>query len=647
MSILDILEVEEFVGKHWDRMVADVDSFTRFQEDAVALDDVKNALAVFFRALGGSGGVEIAAAGQERSGHRLTFRQKLGSDGERLPRPTYDGVTMRLPDRVMAFPSKELNRKLYFWLAAYFASAPLPTARGGNRGLTEDLALLRAIHAATDKALNRFPGLRPIRDLLAAAHLRLRPNRPLPPTEQAVEQVIRHMLGDDLPDNPLAHAMWGIVTGGADSIKTAGRYRTFLPVPLWGEALEKAPSLPSTGDEDDEMPEDGQSGNDPSNQKRRAQRRELDQAERDDGFALHIYDKLLAVVDMLNLNRNVDDDDIDDALQAADDLDQLTLAKHDQKPASRLKMDLDLPSDEVDETRLTAVRTVPEWHYRKAKYLPNHCAVVVRTAAEDSDDIWQPDEAAVRRIRQVRRQFEALQTQRETFRRQPDGAEIDIEEAVRARAELAAMGTASDRLYCQSRVASRDLAVSVLVDVSLSTDSWLSNRRVIDVEKEALETFAFGLEACGDDFAINTFTSRKRNYVRVERVKSFGESFSPVVRRRIAALKPGFYTRIGAAVRLAAEELAERPNQQKLLLVITDGKPNDVDHYEGRYGVEDARKAIQEAKRMGLIVFGVTVDQKAQDYFPYIFGRGAYQIVSHADKLAASLPRIYRQLTKV
>lgn len=644
MSILDILEVEEFVGKHWDRLVADVDSYARFPDQAVALNDVKNALAVFFRALGGGGGVEIAAVGRERSGHRLTFRQKLGTDGEKLPRPTYDGVTLRLPEQVTSFPSMALNRDLYFWLAAYFTTAPEPAARRGDRSLTDDLHLLRSIVQATDKALSRYPGLRPVWERLAGAHLEIRPKRPLPPTEQAVELVVRRMLGERLPDNPLAHSMWQVVTGGTADVETGGRYRTFLPVPLWGEALEKAPAAVAADME--EPSEDAQSGTDPSNQKRRAQRRDLDQAERDDGFALHIYDKLLAVVDMLNLNRNVDDDEIDDAIQAADDLDELTLAKHDHKPASKLKMDLDLPSDEVDESRLTAIRTVPEWHYRKGIYLKDHCAVVVRTAAEDSDDIWQPDEAAARRIRQVRRQFEALQTRRETFRRQPDGSEIDIEEAVRSRAELAAMGTASDRLYCQSRVATRDLAVSVLVDVSLSTDSWLTNRRVIDVEKEALETFAFGLQACGDDFAINTFTSRKRSYVRLERVKTFEESFSPIVRRRIAALKPGFYTRIGAAVRLAAQELSERPNEQKLLLVITDGKPNDVDHYEGRYGVEDARKAIQEAKRKGLIVFGVTVDQKAQDYFPYIFGRGAYQIVSRADKLAASLPRIYRQLTK-
>jgi nitric oxide reductase NorD protein len=88
------------------------------------------------------------------------------------------------------------------------------------------------------------------------------------------------------------------------------------------------------------------------------------------------------------------------------------------------------------------------------------------------------------------------------------------------------------------------------------------------------------------------------------------------VKRRIGALKPGYYTRIGAAVRHAAAQLVDQPQCKKLLLVLTDGKPNDVDHYEGRFAVEDTRKAVREARRLGVAVFGITVDARAQSYFP-------------------------------
>lgn len=379
--------------------------------------------------------------------------------------------------------------------------------------------------------------------------------------------------------------------------------------------------------------------------KLRAQRRELDQANRDDGFFLHIYDKIMSIADMLNVNRNVEDEEEDEAVKAIDDLERITVSEHDKKAATKIKMDLDLPGDEVDESRLTGEKVVPEWHFRKGIYLKDHCRVLIRTGLEEGED-WTPDEPARRRIRRVKRQFEALQAKRETLHAQPDGEELDLEAVVRARADIQASGRSTNRLYLSSRMQTRDLAISLLVDVSLSTDSWLDNHRVIDVEKEALTILGNGLAACGDDFSINTFTSRKRDYVRIDCLKSFDEKFGPQVQRRISALKPGYYTRIGAALRATAEDLAERPNRQKLLLVLTDGKPNDVDHYEGRYGIEDSRKAVQECRQMGMTVFGVTVDQKAQDYFPYIFGRGSYQIVGHVAKLSTALPKIYRQLVK-
>ena len=113
---------------------------------------------------------------------------------------------------------------------------------------------------------------------------------------------------------------------------------------------------------------------------------------------------------------------------------------------------------------------------------------------------------------------------------------------------------------------------------------------------------------------------------------------------RIGALKPGFYTWLGAAVRHVAQELDARPNARRLLLVITDGKPNDLDHYEGRYGVEDTAMAIREARCAGQAVFGVTVDAKGKSWFSRIFGRGGYAVISHPDRLSTALPDIYHHL---
>jgi nitric oxide reductase NorD protein len=201
-------------------------------------------------------------------------------------------------------------------------------------------------------------------------------------------------------------------------------------------------------------------------------------------------------------------------------------------------------------------------------------------------------------------------------------------------------------VYLTARQQARDLAVAILVDVSLSTDSWANNRRVIDVEKEALTALASGLATCGDAFAIYTFTSRRRHFIRITTVKDFATPFNSRVLRRIAALRPGYYTRMGAALRYTQQQLAVRPERHRLLLLLSDGKPNDLDHYEGRYGIEDTRQAILEARRVGLAVFGVTIDRKGQDYFPYLFGRGGYAIVSQLDRLTHALHILYQQLVR-
>jgi nitric oxide reductase NorD protein len=379
--------------------------------------------------------------------------------------------------------------------------------------------------------------------------------------------------------------------------------------------------------------------------RRHASRRQLDQAEREDSLILNNMEKILGLAEAVNLNRAVDDDDEENARKAADDLDEITISKHHKRAATKLALDLDLPPEEMDLERLSVPIAYPEWDYRRDSYHQDYCAVITGTAPEDGED-WHPGADARRRIRTIRRQFEALRPKREVLRRQYDGFDLDMDAVVRNRADLAAGEPGTAAVYLDARNRERDMSVALLVDLSLSTDAWIEGRRVLDVEKEAALVFAAGLDASGGDHAIYTFTSRRRNHVRVQTVKTFDERYGPLVRQRIAALKPGYYTRIGAALRHMTHEMQDRPNRYRLVILLTDGKPNDLDHYEGRYAVEDTRKAVQEARRDGVAVFGVTVDDRARDYFPFIFGKGAYQIVGHPAKLSAALPKIYRQLVK-
>jgi nitric oxide reductase NorD protein len=183
--------------------------------------------------------------------------------------------------------------------------------------------------------------------------------------------------------------------------------------------------------------------------------------------------------------------------------------------------------------------------------------------------------------------------------------------------------------------------------VSRSTESAVSGRAVIDIEREALDALAWGLDACGDDFAIHAFSSLKRHRVYVQKCKGFGEPMGAQVERRLGGLRPGFYTRLGAAIRHVSADLAQQTRRRRLLLIITDGKPNDLDHYEGRHGIEDTGMAVREARRAGHSVFAITVDRSGKSWLPRMFGQGGFAVIPEPEKLIHTLPQIYRQLVGV
>ncbi|MBR0992126.1 VWA domain-containing protein [Bradyrhizobium japonicum] len=634
----DFLELEETVGRAWHRMVGGTASYPVHDDHAVALTEVKGRLAVMFRALGGETGVQLASAGARRAGHRLGWWQRIGLGDERLEQPGRDAATIFLPDRIAIFPDRVLNATLYRWLAAWFAAAPIE-AFAETDPLRRDLLVLRRASETTVWVLLQLPGLVADYAQLAAATAEARPRRSMPRIEQEVEQIVLALLG---AGKPPAGKLWQAMMGaGPLPDKAPPGYHSILPCPLWGDCWTRELS-PAHAGEDECAPGAEAAADD--NRKRLAVREREDGANRRDPFVLNRFEKILAMAEMVNVDRPADDSENEDAQKAADDLEEITLSRRSGKPASWFKFDLDLPPEALDASRLNIGLTYPEWNYRSGSYLPDHCRVLAGAAPERGES-WTPDETMRRHVRQVRRRFEALRPRRELLRAQADGDDLDLDALVRARCDLRAGSSGGlDRVHMAMRPQGHDLAVTLLVDVSLSTDAWVDGYRVLDVEKEALLVLAHGLSACGDHHSILTFTSRRRSWVRLETVKAFGEPMSGAVERRIGALKPGYYTRIGAAVRHASAELARQPQRKKLLLVLTDGKPNDVDHYEGRFALEDTRKSVQEARRLGMAVFGATIDATAQSYFPTLFGRGGYAIVGNIKRLPAALPAIYRQV---
>lgn len=635
--MLELFEPEETVGRLWHRLVGGRSSYPHHPDAAVTLEAVRPRLSILFRALGGDRGVRLAAGIPAVSGHRLSLLARIGSGDERIDRAALENGVLQLPAAIDLFPEAGLNERLFEWLAAYFAQAePQPVPSDPWQA---DVQMLRCAARTTARVQACWPGLTGLYRELAAAVAALRPERRLPKTEATVERAVRALLTGGEPGEEAVRLLDSSVPLSAFAAPAC--YRRTLPVPLWGIASDGIENTESTAEEDG--PAEAAKGQQSDQRRRKAVRRASDQIQRSDPLILNRFEKILSIAEALNIPRAVDDDDEDSARKAADDLDEIVVGAHRRKPSTSLKLDLDLAPPAVDSTPLAATLTYPEWDHRRQLHHPAHCRVVAETAPAEGEG-WIPDAAALRRIRQVRRQFEALRPRRTIFNGQTDGDELDLAALVRSRAELRASGAGSDRVHSQARNAARDLAVAILVDGSLSTDGWIDGRRVLDVEKEALLALTHGLTACGDDHALYAFTSRRRDWVRVQTLKGFDEPLGPAVTRRIGALKPGYYTRMGAAIRHTAAQLAERPNRHRLLILLSDGKPNDTDHYEGRYGIEDTRQAVREARKQGLAVFAITVDAEARDYVPYLFGRGAYAIFPQASHLTKALPALYRQV---
>lgn len=635
-------EPEESVGHAWDAVSARWRDAARYPQEGVALVSMQGALGTLFRGLGGDHGVAIKIGGETASRHRRAFSRRMARASELVQTARFDGGELLLPETIDALPTRALNRDLYIWLAGCAAVAD-PVAPPPPDRLQADVSSLVLGHALGEAAVERFPGLAGVRDRVYAAALAERPTIAAPPVEAEIESWICDRLAgaeSRSARDDLSCALRGDVAALA-RLRAPANYRPFRPTPMWLDRRAPAAPGPRRKEDRDEAP--GSGASEGATKKRAAERRPGDQADRRDSLILHRFESILSMVDFLNINRAVEDDDDASARKAADDADTLGIADNRKKPKTKLKLDLDLAPQDAERETLDGTFLYPEWNW-KTKRLEADQTRVLENFAPPAPNGLALDRRAWRRIEAVRRRFEALRPRRRLLARQAEGSELDLDEVVRAVADRRANGLAAERLYRDARNEERDLAVAVLLDASRSTESSVHGASVIAVAREALVALARGLNACGDHVAIYAFSSLRKDRIFVDICKTFDEMHDARVDARIAGLRPGFYTRLGAAIRHVSSRLSERPNARKLLLVITDGKPNDLDHYEGRFGIEDTRHAVQEARRAGHAVFAITVDAEARSYLPYLFGRAGYALAPASDRLIDILPAIYRHV---
>lgn len=294
----------------------------------------------------------------------------------------------------------------------------------------------------------------------------------------------------------------------------------------------------------------------------------------------------------------------------------------------------------------TTVLAYPEWDWRTRSYREPGASVHLLDAPHGPRE-WVARTLDEHRalLRDVRRQFESVRAQRLRLRQQADGEEPDLEACIDAFADARVGVAMPPGLYQTTRNARRELAVLLLIDVSGSTDGWASShRRVIDVEREALLLVCLALEGLGEPYSVLAFSGEGPAGVTVRSVKRFAERYGDEIALRIAGLEPERYTRAGAAIRHATALLMRENARHRLLLMLSDGKPNDMDEYDGRYGVEDMRQSVTEARLQGVFPFCLTIDRQTANYLPAVFGEHQYAVLHRPELLPLALVGWLRRL---
>lgn len=546
------------------------------------------------------------------------------------------GREILLPVAIDAGPDAEVNRGLYVLRTVHAATIrrlgldrlPLPADALDLARLEARIAQEAAEAAALELAA--FSGAWAEACQLCLDGRRLDPE--LAGVPAAVEGIRRAALR--------AGAGRGDVSGADARVASAKSRGESAPVPLWGQPLPSvaadgggAGASPGrkSGAEHDAPPVDA------------IRRVTLDEKVADEQVLQHTFEKVETIEAFNGVVRKLDGaDDLDGELEALEEAGVGDLFRGG--PEAHAVLRAELGNADVPDVGELEVAGIPydEWDVRKRDWRRGWCHVYPRPVAA-RDPAWT--QAATQRLRptiaNLRAVLERQLAARAMLPRQADGDDIDIDALVDAQA-LYLLGREEPRIYQRSARVRRDFACLVLLDISLSSDAWVGNRRVLDVCRDAVFVMGEVANTLGDTFAIHAFSSVTRHRCDVAPVKTWDDRWL-AVRDRLGAIEPQGYTRIGAALRHATALLAARRERRKLLVLLSDGRPTDYDRYEGSYGLADVRMALRQAENSGITSHALAVTTDAGESLSALFGVGGWELLPNPDRLPDALGRVYGQ----
>ncbi len=377
------------------------------------------------------------------------------------------------------------------------------------------------------------------------------------------------------------------------------------------------------------------------------QRARFSKKDQEDAVLLHTFEKVECLDDYNGLARDFDgSDEMDEHLDAMQELKLRHVIRSQEQTHSIYRADLRLHTavGDLEDSSQQGI-PYPEWDGKLRAYKPAWCQVFPSLAVGASDNGWQQRVIQQQRqtIQRLRQQLEPLRSTRRFVNRQRDGERIDIDTLVDNCSLLHARQTPSERVYLQKKKQNRNIATLILIDLSLSADSYVQGRKILEVCKESLVVLGHVLERLDDRVEVAGFYSSTRKSCHYLTLKKPEEPWT-VLPQRLGTLESQGYTRIGPALRHATHRIQQMQSRKKLILLMSDGKPNDYDRYEGLYGIQDIRQAIREAKRLDIQIFALAISHQAYDYLPAMLGHRQFAVVKQPEDLPQSLGHVYQQL---
>ncbi|VAX00843.1 Rubisco activation protein CbbO [hydrothermal vent metagenome] len=294
-------------------------------------------------------------------------------------------------------------------------------------------------------------------------------------------------------------------------------------------------------------------------------------------------------------------------------------------------------------------RHYQEWDYNSSSYKPDWVTLYESLHppgnASDIDKILEKHSALANYLKRI---LDLLKPQNYVrVRYQEEGSELDLDVAIRSLIDFKSGTQPDTRINMSHEHNGRDFAVLLLMDLSASLHETPQGctQSILELSREAVTLLGWSIEQLGDKFAIAGFHSDTRHNVRYHHLKGFSEHWNDEVKARLAAIEAGYSTRMGAAIRHASHYLEGQQADKKLLLILTDGEPADIDVSDEKLLINDTHKAVDELSSKGIYTHCISLDQKADEYIADIFGSNGYTVIDNIEKLPEKLPKLFMSLT--